>query len=190
MKEDEKERILLAHGSGGSLMHSLIRDLFRKKFNNEILDQLDDSAAIKSFPFKEKDTPFYFTTDSYVIDPLFFPGGDIGKLAICGTINDLVVMGAKPLYISCGFIIEEGLEYKVLEKITESMARVAQDEKVKIVTGDLKVVPKGNADKLFINTSGIAVGQKKVNLCKEVISTNTGLLFWHQEKILILKPNW
>ncbi len=160
-------RVLLAHGDGGKLMHQLIEEVFRKKFNNEILNELNDSAVIKSF--LPKNSKLSFTTDSYVVNPLFFPGGDIGKLAICGTINDLAVTGAKPLYISSAFIIEEGLEYKILEKITDSMARIARQENVKIVTGDVKVVEKGSADKLFINTSGIGVIGKDINLSQKTI---------------------
>ncbi len=148
-------------------MHQLIEGLFRKKFNNEILNELGDSAVIKSLP--PKNSKLSFTTDSYVVNPLFFPGGDIGKLAVCGTINDLAVTGAKPLYISCGFIIEEGLEYEILEKITDSMAKIARKENVKIVTGDVKVVEKNSADKLFINTSGIGVIDKNIKLSKNKI---------------------
>lgn len=160
-------KILLAHGGGGKLMHELVEGLFKEKFSNEILDELTDSAVIKSLP--SKDSYLCFTTDSYIVNPLIFPGGDIGKLAICGTINDLAVMGAKPLFISTGFIIEEGLDYELLEKITQSMAEIAAQEGVKIVTGDLKVVEKNCADKLFINTSGIGVGDRRVNLSKKEI---------------------
>ena len=165
---DNKKKILLAHGSGGILMHELIEGLFKKEFNNEFLDELSDSAVIKALP--GEDSHLCFTTDSYVVNPLFFPGGDIGKLAVCGTVNDLAVMGAKPLYMSAGFIIEEGLEYKVLEKVTRSMARVAREEKIKIVTGDVKVVERGSADKLFINTAGIGARSAKVNLSQKAIT--------------------
>ena len=112
-----------------------------------------------------------FTTDSYVVDPVFFPGGDIGKLSICGTINDLAVSGAVPLYISCGFIIEEGLEFGILEKIVNSMADTAKKTGVQIVTGDTKVVEKGKADKLFINTSGVGFKKKSVKLGIEFIKS-------------------
>lgn len=152
---NKNKKILLAHGSGGTLMHQLIQELFIKKFSNQFLNELTDSAKLAS--------NLCFTTDSYVVNPLFFPGGDIGKLAICGTINDLAVMGAVPKYISAGFIIEEGLDYSILDKITESMARVAKAENINIVTGDLKVVEKGSADKLFINTSGIGTSTKDVS---------------------------
>jgi hydrogenase expression/formation protein HypE len=160
-------RILLAHGDGGKLMHQLINNLFKKKFHNEILNELGDSAVIK-LP-SCKNSKISFTTDSYVVNPLFFPGGDIGKLAVCGTINDLAVTGATPLYISCGFIIEEGLEYKILEKITDSMAKIAGQENVKIVTGDVKVVEKNSADKLFINTSGIGIIKHNIKISDKKI---------------------
>ena len=162
-----KGKILLSHGGGGRLMHELVQKLFKKRFSNKILNELTDSAIIKSFP--QKETYLCFTTDSYTVNPLFFPGGDIGKLSICGTINDISVMGAKPLFISAGFIIEEGLDYGILEKITQSMAETASRESVKIVTGDTKVVEKNSADKLFINTSGIGVGDKGVNLSRRAV---------------------
>lgn len=148
---NKNEKILLSHGGGGTLMHKLIQEHFIKKFDNEILNKTTDSASIK-------DLDLFFTTDSYVVNPLLFPGGDIGKLAVCGTANDIAVMGAVPLYISAGFIIEEGLDFVLLDKIIESMAKTANSENIKIVTGDLKVVEKGNADKLYINTSGIGKG--------------------------------
>lgn len=163
----EEKRILLSHGSGGKMMHDLIRNLFREKFSNEILNRLSDAAVIGMLP--DDNSELCFTTDSYVVHPLFFPGGDIGKLAVCGTLNDLAVMGAKPLYLSCGFIIEEGLKYSILEEITESMAREARECDVLIVTGDLKVVEKNKADKVFINTSGIGIKDIKLKL-------DTGLL--------------
>ncbi|MCK4245505.1 MAG: hydrogenase expression/formation protein HypE [Candidatus Omnitrophica bacterium] len=167
------QRILLAHGGGGKLMHRLIKELFQEKFANEILDELSDSAIVKFLP--KNDSSLCFTTDSYVVNPLFFPGGDIGKLAICGTINDLAVVGAKPRYISCALIIEEGLEYEVLKRITESMAKIAQDEDVKIVTGDVKVVEKHSADKLFINTAGLGL-RKKINLGKKAITAGDKII--------------
>ena len=158
----QPSQILLAHGSGGRLMHDLIHELFQRHFSNDILDELTDSAVISKLP--DGDYDICFTTDSYVVNPLFFPGGDIGKLAVCGTVNDLAVVGAQPLYISCGFIIEEGLDYDTLAKIVESMAEVAKREGIKIVTGDTKVVEKRSADKLFINTSGIGLKPKHLQL--------------------------
>jgi len=143
------QKILLAHGSGARLMHELIRGLFLKKFDNPILRELADSATLN---YKEK---IAFTTDSFVVHPLFFPGADIGKLAVCGTVNDLVMAGADPQYLSLAFIIEEGLDYVILEKLAASVALNAAKAKVTIVTGDIKVVEKGACDKVFINTAGI-----------------------------------
>ncbi len=149
-------------------MHELVEELFKREFSNQTLNELSDSAIIKSLPLKDHD--FCFTTDSYVVTPIFFPGGDIGKLAVCGTINDLAVVGAKPLYLSAGFIIEEGLEYKILEQVTQSMADTARTEGVTIVTGDTKVVEKKGLDKLFINTSGIGIKDKKLNFSTSSIT--------------------
>jgi hydrogenase expression/formation protein HypE len=149
MKRKE-EKILLGHGSGGRLMQELISGLFLTCFDNEILKEQTDSAILKT-----DSTEIAFTTDSFVIDPLFFPGGDIGKLAVCGTVNDLSVSGADPIYISVSFIIEEGFPMDDLEKIVISLAEEAKKAGVIIVTGDTKVVNKGKCDKLFINTSGI-----------------------------------
>lgn len=147
---NEEGKILLGHGSGGRLMHQLITDMFLKHFSNDILNEQADSAIL-SVGTDE----IAFTTDSFVIDPLFFPGGNIGKLAVCGTVNDLAVTGARPLYISVSFIIEEGFAMKDLETIVESLADEAKKVGVLIVTGDTKVVNKGKCDKLFINTAGI-----------------------------------
>jgi hydrogenase expression/formation protein HypE len=151
-------KILLAHGSGGRLMHDLIRGLLLRKLDNPILRELSDSALIK---YKER---IAFTTDSYVISPLSFPGGDIGKLAICGTVNDLVMLGAVPEYLSLALIIEEGLDYKILEKIMDSISFYAKVAKINFVTGDVKVVEKGSCDKIFINTSGLGRIIKNRNL--------------------------
>src|SRR6056297_2463909 len=146
------ERILLSHGSGGQMSHDLINDLFVRYFDNSILTSQTDSAVL-NIPQED----LSFTTDSYVVDPVFFPGGDIGKLAVCGTVNDLVVSGAIPKYLSAGFIIEEGFELEKLERIVSSMAEEAKKAGVQIVTGDTKVVDRGKADKIFINTAGIGV---------------------------------
>lgn len=144
------EKITLSHGSGGTLMHQLIDSLFIKELGNEILNQKKDSAV-----FEIKNRKIAFTTDSYVVNPIFFPGGDIGSLAIYGTVNDLSVCGAKPLGISLGMIIEEGLDMGVLIKITKSIKKAVKIADVNIVTGDMKVVEKGSCDKIFINSSGI-----------------------------------
>jgi hydrogenase expression/formation protein HypE len=148
--------ILLGHGSGGKLTSDLIKNTFLKYFDNPVLNALTDSATIKI-----KDTLLAFTTDSYVVDPVFFPGGDIGKLAVCGTVNDLAVSGAKPEFISAAFIIEEGFSTDDLEKITKSMGDEADKAGVKVVAGDTKVVNKGQCDKIFINTAGIGYLDKK-----------------------------
>ncbi|MDD5571079.1 MAG: hydrogenase expression/formation protein HypE [Bacteroidales bacterium] len=150
------DKILLNHGSGGKLTHELISGLFVKYFDNKFLKEQTDSALINI-----DGNLLAFTTDSYVVDPIFFPGGDIGKLAVCGTVNDLSVSGAKPLYISCGFIIEEGFLFSDLETIVKSMADEAKKAGVLIVTGDTKVVDRGKCDKIFINTSGIGVIDEK-----------------------------
>ena len=145
--------ILLAHGSGGLLTHELIREVFLRRFANPMLAALDDAAALPALPPGR----LALTTDSYVVQPLFFPGGDIGKLAVCGTVNDLAVTGATPLYLTCGFILEEGLPLETLERVVDSMAAMAREAGVQIVTGDTKVVERGAADGLFINTAGVGV---------------------------------
>jgi hydrogenase expression/formation protein HypE len=148
--------ILLGHGSGGKLTSDLIKNTFLKYFDNPVLGALTDSAIIKV-----KDKLIAFTTDSYVVDPVFFPGGDIGKLAVCGTVNDLAVSGAAPMFISAAFIIEEGFSADDLEKITKSMRNEADKAGVQIVAGDTKVVNKGQCDKIFINTAGIGYLDRK-----------------------------
>jgi len=148
----QHETILLAHGSGGLMSHRLVTDLFLKHFDNDSLASLNDSALLGNLPER---TTLAFTTDSYVISPLFFPGGDIGKLAVCGTVNDLAVTGAVPRYLSAGFVLEEGLSMGDLERAVASMAETAALAGVQIVTGDTKVVERGAADGLFINTAGI-----------------------------------
>ncbi|GAK53997.1 hydrogenase expression/formation protein HypE [Candidatus Moduliflexus flocculans] len=147
-----EQKITLAHGSGGQLTHDLIKHLFVRHFANPHLSRLTD-AAVLSLP----DTRIALTTDSYVIRPLFFPGGNIGKLAVCGTVNDVAVMGAKPLYLTCGLIIEEQFDYETLEQIVASMAHTAREAGVEIVIGDTKVIERGSGDGLFINTAGIGV---------------------------------
>ena len=151
-KNSKEERVLLAHGSGGELSHHLISAFFLNAFTNPYLDPLDDMAVLK---FGE--SRLAFTTDSYVVTPIFFPGGDIGKLAVCGTINDLAMGGAIPLFLSAGFIIEEGFPFSDLEKIVASMKETSKAAGVKIVTGDTKVVNKGAMDQIFINTSGVGL---------------------------------
>jgi len=151
--------ITLSHGSGGKRTHELIKKIFYKYFDNKILLQQGDSSILKSLGGK-----IAVTTDSYVINPIFFPGGDIGKLSICGTVNDLAVSGAKPLYITVGFIMEEGLEISDLEKIVISMAETAKKCCVEIIAGDTKVVERGKGDKLYLNTTGIGVFENDFDL--------------------------
>ena len=145
-----EKTILLDHGSGGLASQQLISDLFIKHLDNPILRSLEDSAILPNRPGN-----LAFTTDSYVVDPIFFPGGDIGKLAVHGTINDLAMRGAEPLCLSLGLILEEGLPLSDLEKIIISISQSCKEAGVPVVTGDTKVVPRGKGDKIFINTSGI-----------------------------------
>ncbi|MFH2218559.1 MAG: hydrogenase expression/formation protein HypE [Pseudomonadota bacterium] len=146
----KKDKILLDHGSGGKMSHRLIADVMLPAFDNEILSQLHDGAI-----FDIEGKRLAFSTDSYVVDPIFFPGGNIGDLAINGTVNDLAMCGATPLYLSTGLIIEEGFAIMDLRDILNSMKIAARHAGVQVITGDTKVVPKGAVDKIFINTSGI-----------------------------------
>jgi len=143
------KQVQLSHGGGGEEMNRLIHDLFYKNFDNDILSSAEDAAVLKPAG------SVAFTTDSFTVSPIFFNGGDIGKLAIAGTVNDLAMMGAKPLWLSSAFMIEEGLPFEALERIVQSMAQELKKSGAKIVCGDTKVVPKGSVDKIFINTSGI-----------------------------------
>lgn len=172
------EIITLSHGSGGKATNKLIDNLFYKYFNNEFLLQKNDSSVLPVINGK-----IAMSTDSFVINPIFFEGGDIGKLAVCGTINDICMSGAKPLYISVGFIIEEGLPISELEKVVQSIAKTANEAGVEIVTGDTKVVEKGSCDKIYINTTGIGIieenraylgGDKVKNGDKIIISGTLG----------------
>ena len=156
--------ITLAHGSGGKAMRDLIEDVFVGGFDNDQLSQLEDQARFDISSLAAQGDRLAMTTDCYVVDPLFFPGGDIGKLAVTGTVNDLAVGGAKPLYLTCGMIIEEGFPVKDLRKIVSSMKATADAAGVSIVTGDTKVVHRGAADKLFINTAGVGVIPHGVNI--------------------------
>lgn len=170
-----EDKILLAHGSGGKLMHDLIES-FIPELTNPILDKLDDSAV---FNLSGR---LAFTTDSYTVNPIFFPGGDIGWLAVCGTVNDLAMSGARPLYLSLAFIIEEGLPIADLKRIIKSIKNAAEEAGVKIVTGDTKVVNQGNADKIFINTAGVGAVPEGVDISaanarpgdKIIVSGNIG----------------
>jgi hydrogenase expression/formation protein HypE len=154
----------LAHGSGGRAMRDLIEDVFVSTFDNPTLAALEDQAVFALADLTTRGDRLAFTTDSYVVDPLFFPGGDIGTLAVSGTVNDLAVCGATPLYLSCAVVIEEGLAVDILRRVAASMQRVALEAGVAIVTGDTKVVERGCADKLFINTAGIGVVRSDVSI--------------------------
>jgi hydrogenase expression/formation protein HypE len=156
MKHD---RILLEHGGGGLLTGELISGMFLRYFSNPHLDRLEDSAVIQLDSRR-----LCFTTDSYVVSPIFFPGGDIGSLAVHGTVNDLSVCGGRPLYLSAGFILEEGFPFNDLEKIVRSMSEAAKRAGVQIVTGDTKVVPRGSGDGIFITTSGLGIIEYAGNL--------------------------
>lgn len=151
--------VLSAHGGGGKLTEALIKEVFLNEFNNDTLNEMED-CAILDINFKK----FAFTTDSYTIKPLFFPGGDIGKLAVCGTVNDLLMRGAKPLFLSASFIIEEGFRIDDLKEIARSMATTCREAGVEIVAGDTKVVARGEADGLFISTSGVGFVSPGVNI--------------------------
>ncbi len=165
LMEDTHNKILLAHGGGGRLTANLITNNILPKFSNEILAQLADAASL------ELDSPAVcFTTDSYVVKPLFFNGGDIGKLAVCGTVNDLAVAGAKPVALSLSLIIEEGFEFDLLDRILTSAAEAAAQAEVSIVAGDTKVVETGAADGIFINTAGLGTKLPGVNLSPAQIS--------------------
>ena len=153
-----EDKILLAHGSGGKLAHELVEKSFLRTFYNPFLAKLDDSAVF------DLSGRLAFTTDSYVVSPIFFPGGDIGKLAVYGTVNDLAMCGAKPLYLSLSFIIEEGLAQSELGEIVNSIQEAAKEAGVKIITGDTKVVHRGSADKLFINTAGVGITPEGVDI--------------------------
>ncbi len=166
------ERIGLGHGAGGRKMHRLIEEMFLRYFGNPALNRLEDSAVVK-LPEGE----LCFTTDSYVVKPMFFPGGDIGKLAVCGTVNDLAVVGAKPLYLAVSFVLREGLTLKTLERVCRSMAATAKSAGVMVVTGDTKVIEGASADEeMFITTSGIGVRHKGLRLGGEFVQSGDRLV--------------
>jgi hydrogenase expression/formation protein HypE len=156
MNDKTQKKILPGHGSGGKLMNDMISGMIKEILGKDSI-QIDDSAVLDIASGK-----IAFTTDSYTVTPIFFPGGDIGKLAVNGTVNDLAVMGAAPAFLSCSLILEEGFDFESFEKILISMRDAAKDAGVKIVTGDTKVVPKGSGDKIYINTSGIGIFKNEV----------------------------
>jgi hydrogenase expression/formation protein HypE len=146
------DKILLDHGAGGKISHNLITDIMLPLFDNPILSQLDDGAILEIDGMR-----IAFSTDTFTVDPIFFPGGNIGELAVNGTVNDIAMCGATPLFLSAGLLIEEGFPMEELKRILEAMGSAAGEAGVKIITGDTKVVPKGAADKIFINTSGLGL---------------------------------
>jgi len=165
------EQIVMAHGGGGRLMQQLLDKLVQPAFSNPLLNQKHDSAVLNV-----NGSRLAFTTDSYVVKPLFFSGGDIGKMAVCGTLNDLAMSGAKPLYLSCALIIEEGLPIKDLQRIVESMQQAAQQAGVLIVTGDTKVVDHGSGDGVYINTAGIGLIGDNVNVLPTNIQAGDSII--------------
>ena len=163
--------VLMAHGGGGKLMHQLLENVFGPAFSNPILDTRHDSAQFTVPPGR-----LAFTTDSYVVRPIFFPGGDIGSMAIHGTVNDLAMSGARPLYLSSAFIIEEGLPMETLWRAVCSMRDAAKRCGVQIVTGDTKVVDKGKGDGLFINTAGVGVIEHTQKITPQNVQTGDVIL--------------
>lgn len=164
-------QVLMAHGGGGKLMHQLIGKLFVPAFRNSLLDAQHDASV-----FDLGGQRLAFTTDSYVVRPLFFPGGDLGSLAVHGTVNDLAMAGARPLYLSAAYIIEEGLPMETLWKIVASMQQAAQAAGVQIITGDTKVVDKGKGDGLFINTAGVGILEHKLQIAPQSVQPGDAIL--------------
>jgi len=171
LPKSDAERVQLAHGGGGRLMQNLIESVFVRQFENPHLIQRHDSAVFEAPPGR-----LALTTDSYVVKPLFFPGGDIGSLAVNGTINDLAMAGARPLHLSAAFILEEGFLLSDLHQVVESMHRAAQAARVTIVTGDTKVVDKGKGDGLFINTTGVGVLEHGLTIAPSSVQVGDAIL--------------
>ncbi|MBK8149848.1 MAG: hydrogenase expression/formation protein HypE [Acidobacteria bacterium] len=169
-------KIVLGHGGGGKLSNELVENLFLPVFSNESLDKLSDSAQLDVFELLKGGGRLAYSTDSFVVQPLFFRGGNIGHLAVCGTVNDVAMSGAKPMFLSAGFIIEEGLEVESLGRIVNSMGEAAKRSAVQIVTGDTKVVDKGKGDGLFINTSGIGIIPPGVNIAPNLARPGDALI--------------
>jgi len=155
------EQIVMGHGAGGRMSHQLIQKAFVPAFQNPALQQGDDAALVAPDGLRQK---LSISTDSHVVWPLFFPGGDIGKLAVCGTVNDVAMLGAKPLYLTAGFILEEGLQMDTLQRVIESMRQAAEEAGVQIVAGDTKVVQKGKVDGLYITTAGVGLVREGVDV--------------------------
>ena len=192
MSVNANDVVTMAHGSGGQAMQQLIEQLFLQAFANRALNEREDQARLSLAELTALGDRLAFSTDSYVIDPIFFPGGNIGKLAVCGTVNDVAVSGAIPKYLSCGFILEEGFPLSELRAIVELMAATAAAAGVEIVTGDTKVVQRGAADKVFINTAGIGVIPTDIKWGTDQIQPNdkiivSGTLGDHGATILNLR---
>jgi len=168
---DRYPHVMLAHGGGGKFMHQLIEKMFLPSFRNERLQTRHDGAVINL-----NGSRLAFSTDSYVVQPLFFPGGDIGSLAIHGTVNDLAMCGARPLYLSCGLIIEEGLPMETLWRVIQSMKKAAESSGVELVTGDTKVVDKGKGDGIFINTAGIGIIEHDLSISPQNVQPNDAII--------------
>jgi hydrogenase expression/formation protein HypE len=164
-------QVTLAHGGGGRLTHQLIERMFSPAFSNSLLDAGHDGAT-----FSVNGARLAFTTDSYVVRPIFFPGGDIGSLAVNGTVNDLAMCGARPLYLSVGFILEEGLPMETLWGVVQSMRRAADEARVQLVTGDTKVVDKGKGDGIFINTAGVGVVEHDLSISPASVRPGDAIL--------------
>ena len=165
-----EDRILLAHGSGGKLSHDLVKNCFVSLLHNPFLNKMDDSAIFNI------NGRLAFTTDSYVVSPIFFPGGDIGKLAVCGTVNDLSMAGSVPMYLSLSLIIEEGFELNHLKRIIISIQESAEEAGVKVIAGDTKVVNRGNVDKIFINTAGVGLVPEGIEISSSNASVGDKLI--------------
>ncbi|MFZ7173775.1 hydrogenase expression/formation protein HypE [[Pasteurella] aerogenes] len=186
--------ITMAHGNGGATMQKLIQQYFMQAFDNPILAQAEDQARLALADLVAQGDRLSFSTDSFVIDPIFFPSSNIGKLAVCGTVNDVAVCGAIPKFLSCGFILEEGLPLADLKQIIQAMAETCRQANIQVVTGDTKVVAKGAVDKIFINTSGIGVipshidwGVHKIAVGDQIIVSGT--VGDHGATILNLREN-
>lgn len=170
------DKVTLSHGAGGKAMHELIEEVFLASFGSTSLDALEDQARVRLAELTARGDRLAFTTDSFVVDPLFFPGGDIGSLAVYGTVNDLAVSGAVPLYLSFSVIIEEGLPLDTLRRVAASVRHAADAAGVQVVTGDTKVVNRGAADKLFINTSGIGVIREGIEIAAKRVRPGDAIL--------------
>ncbi|MBT9172095.1 MAG: Hydrogenase isoenzymes formation protein HypE [Syntrophomonadaceae bacterium] len=165
------KRVLLAHGDGGLYAAALLKTLFMRYFKNRELARLSDAALLPAIEGR-----LAVTTDSFVVQPVFFPGGDIGKLAVCGTVNDLTAAGARPLYLTVSFILEEGLAFAELEAVVASLSAAAETSGVQVVAGDTKVVPRGQADKVYINTTGIGLADPRLVLGPERVSAGASVI--------------